>query len=172
MNASELTLLEHHHQLVNAIATSKHLSRRVRTLLVGIATFFNLNDQKAVPNRKQISERTGYCPNHITALVSEATKLGFIKSTPQYYQVDGESAPRQISNKYEFVLEKFGLYYSKAKLLLNRNLRKKKKEQAKQESLSESRIDHVNKIINEYILEHVEPHLESTYWDELPPPNQ
>ncbi|MFA0519837.1 hypothetical protein AB4501_23100, partial [Vibrio sp. 10N.222.55.E8] len=64
-------------------------------------------------------------------------------------QVEGESAPRQIANKYEFVLEKFGLFYSKAKTMLNRNLRKKSKKNKATQQTASSRVEHINQMLDE-----------------------
>ncbi|MFA0520498.1 hypothetical protein AB4501_26465, partial [Vibrio sp. 10N.222.55.E8] len=64
-------------------------------------------------------------------------------------QVEGESAPRQIANRYEFVLEKLGLCYSKAKAMLNRNLRKKSKKSKATQQAASSRVDHINNLIDE-----------------------
>ena len=147
-NPSSLKFLEHHHQLTDAVACNESLPRHVRTLLVGISTFFNLSNQCAFPNRKQISERTGYCVNHITDLIKEAVKLGVLKSTAQFIQIEGESAPRQIANKYEFALEKFGLFYNKTKALLNRNLRKKNKKNEQNQQAATSRSEYVNQLID------------------------
>ncbi|BCL74199.1 hypothetical protein VIBNIFTn2_1110010 [Vibrio nigripulchritudo FTn2] len=126
MSVSELQLLEHHNQLVSAIAESEDLPRQVRNLLVGIATFFNLNKQCSFPTRKQISERTGYCVNHVTSLISIANKIGVLKSVAQFRHNEGEAAPRQIANLYTFNLERFGLYYSALKVKQNRLKRNKK----------------------------------------------
>lgn len=127
MSESNLTLLEHHHQLINAVAMNESIPRQVKALLVGIATFFNVKNQCAFPSRRQISDRTGYCINHVTDLIKEATQRGLIKSTPQYMQVEGEAAPRQIANKYEFVLSKFGLFYSALKVKIAKEKRNKSK---------------------------------------------
>ena len=129
MKKNELTLLEHHHQVAVSILETAGLSKQLKLLLCGIATFFNVNKRNAHPSRAQLSKVTGYCTNHITALIAQAVKEGYITSKPQYRHVDGESAPRQISNLYEFTekaFKTFGLYYSAAEMLLNRNLRKKK----------------------------------------------
>ena len=144
-----LTLLQHHHELTNAIACDRQLPRQIKTLLVGISTFFNLSNQCAFPSRAQISKRTGYCTNHITTLIKQAVEMGVLVSTPQYVLVPGETAPRQISNKYEFVLESFGLFFSKAKALLNRNLRQKSTNQATNEREAKKRIDHIDTILND-----------------------
>lgn len=166
MQSSDLTLLEHHHQLGNAIARTEGIPKQVKLLLVGIATFFNVQQQCAFPKRKQIAKVTGYCPNHITAIVQQAVKLGFLKSKPQFIQVEGESAPRQIANKYEFVLEKFGLFYSKAKAMLNKNLRKKKKEEQKHEEAYSPMMDFVNEQFAEAL-----DHLSNEEHPEQSPPD-
>lgn len=144
MANSDLILLEHHHQLVNAIAKTEGVPKQVKLLLVGIATFFNVKNQCAFPKRRQIAKVTGYCPNHITSLIRQAVELGYLKSESQFTQVEGEVSPRQTANRYEFVLEKFGLFYSKTKAMLNRNLRKKKKEKQKQEEAYIPMMDFVN----------------------------
>lgn len=149
MNNADLVLLQHHNQLVNAIASTESISRGVRTLLVAVATFFNMNEQCAYPNRQQLSKRTGYHPNHITVLIKEAVELGFLTSTAQFFLVDGESAPRQVSNKYEFALETFGLFFNKAKLLLNRNLRKKKKKEQELEASRQARREFSDEQVSE-----------------------
>nr|AKN37752.1 hypothetical protein [Vibrio tasmaniensis] len=119
--------LEHHNQLTDAVACDENIPADEKALLIAISTFYNLSNQCAFPSRKQISARMGRCVNYVTELISKAKKSGRLISTAQFVQVDGESAPRQIANKYEFVLEKFGLFYSKAKAMLNRNIRKKSK---------------------------------------------
>ncbi len=153
MTTTNPELLTHHHQLMDAIARDENMARPIKSLLIGIASFFNLTNQCAFPSREQISKRTGYCPNHITALIKLCVFLGYIRSTPQFVQVEGESAPRQIANKYEFVLEKFGLFYNKAKSMLNRNLRKKdrKAEAAKKEA--KERAEHIDRILKEATFE-------------------
>lgn len=125
MNPSNLTLLEHHHQLVNAVAMNSSIPRQVRNLLVGIATFFNMGNQSAFPSRRQIAERTGYCMNHVTDLIKQACDANLIESKAQFMQIEGEVSPRQIANKYTFNLKAFGLFYSKAKALIARNKRHK-----------------------------------------------
>ncbi len=167
MSSSDLTLLEHHHQLVNAIAKTEDIPRQVRNLLVGLATYFNVHNQCAFPSRKQLTTRTGYCANHITALIKQAVDLGFLKSTPQYIQVDGEAAPRQVANKYEFILDKFGLFYSKTKALFNRNKRKKEKEQ---KNLDAS-LEPMREFVNEQIAEALEVATQENefYFDDSPP---
>ncbi|NOI41062.1 hypothetical protein F0251_21890 [Vibrio sp. 070316B] len=149
MSTDNLNLLTHHHQLENAVLMNESIPREVKNLLAGIATFFNVHNQCAFPNRQQLSKRTGYCPNHITTLIKKAKELGLLISTPQFIQIDGESAPRQIANKYEFVLEKFGLFYSKAQAMLNRNLRKQKKENQTQQANINSRVEHVEQLLRE-----------------------
>lgn len=134
MSESNLTLLEHHHQLINAVAMNESIPRQVKALLVGIATFFNVKNQCAFPSRRQISDRTGYCMNHVTDLIKEATQRGLIKSTPQYMKVEGEAAPRQIANKYEFVLSKFGLFYSELKVKIAKEKRNKNQKHSNKEA--------------------------------------
>lgn len=166
MKKDELSLLEHHNQLVDAIARDESIPRGVKNFLVGLATFFNVTNQCAFPNRRQIAKRTGYCSNHITALIKESKKLGLIKSTAQFFHIQGEDSPRQVANKYEFVLDKFGLYYNKTKALLNRNLRKKNKQQQKPE--------HTNtKPIHAPVIEkpHTETSYDYDYLEEYAPPN-
>ncbi|MFA0175384.1 hypothetical protein AB4472_09495 [Vibrio lentus] len=151
MTTSNQTLkfLEHHNQLTDAVACNVGLSRGVRTLMVGISTFYNLNKQCAFPSRKQIAERTGFCVNHITDLIKEAVELGALKSTAQFVQYEDEKAPRQTTNKYEFNLAFFGLCYSKAKSMLNRNLSKKRKENKATQQAASSRVEHINQMIDE-----------------------
>lgn len=168
-NNPTLTFLEHHNQLTDAIARSESLPRHVRTLLIGISTFFNHQKQCAFPNRKQLSARTGYCVNHITDLIKEAVELGVLKSTAQFVQIDGESAPRQIANKYEFVLEKFGLFYNKTKALLNRNLRKKNKESKEAQEASTARVDHINQLLEQAVTPELSDTQEPTWEDYSPP---
>lgn len=169
MSTDNLELLTHHHQLVNAVLTNESIPREVKNLLAGISTFFNVNNQCAFPNRQQISKRTGYCTNHITALIKKAKELGLITSTPQFVQVEGESAPRQIANKYEFVLEKFGLFYSKAKAMLNKNLRKKDKDNAAQQKSVDYRVDSVNQMLDE---SRQQPQQDQSYdWEDYTPPD-
>ncbi|QFT13600.1 hypothetical protein [Vibrio sp. THAF190c] len=169
MSTDNLKLLTHHHQLENAVLTNESIPREVKNLLAGIATFFNVNNQCAFPNRQQLSKRTGYCPNHITALIKKAKDLGLLISTPQFIQVDGESAPRQIANKYEFVLEKFGLFYNKAKALLNKNRRKKDKANTAHQEVVNKRIDAVNQMLDEC---REQPQQEQPYyWEDYTPPD-
>ncbi len=125
MSQTDLSLLTHHNQLVTAVAMQSDIPRQVRNLLVGIATFFNIGNQCAFPSRRQIAERTGYCMNHVTDLIKQATDLKLIESTAQFIHIDGETAPRQISNKYTFNLKAFGLFYSKTKALIQQSKRKK-----------------------------------------------
>lgn len=127
MQNTDLTLLTHHHQLVNAVAMRSDIPRQVRNLLVGIATFFNVGNQSAYPSRRQIAERTGYCMNHVTDLIKQASDLNLIESKAQFKQVDGEVSPRQIANEYTFNLKAFGLFYSKAKALIAQSKRKRNK---------------------------------------------
>lgn len=132
MQSSDFKLLEHHNQLVEAIIVNENLPRSLKTLLSAIASFFNVNKQCAFPSRRQIALRTGYSRNHITGLIQQAVTHGFITSTAQFMLVEGENARRQISNKYEFTLSIFGLYFSKAKALSSRFQRNKSKKNTKE----------------------------------------
>ena len=151
MTSSNQTLkfLEHHNQLTDAVACDESIPADEKSLLIAISTFYNLSNQCAFPSRKQIAARMGRCVNYVTELISKAKKSGRLISTAQFVQVEGESAPRQIANKYEFVLEKFGLFYSKAKAMLNRNLRKKEKEKQVRQAAANSRVAHVDRTLNE-----------------------
>lgn len=161
MNSSDLVLLEHHHQLVNAIAISEDpkLTRPIRTLLIGIATFFNVEKQYANPSRKSISKRTdNYCPNHITALIKQAKEAGFIKVKSQFKEYQGDSSPRQIANIYEFVLEKFNLYYSKFAVTRKKEKRQEKQKEQDWQKSTEQRVkesdEAVRLAMEEYQSEH------------------
>ncbi|MFA0080247.1 hypothetical protein AB4427_19280 [Vibrio artabrorum] len=144
-----LKFLEHHNQLTDAIACDENIPADIKALLVAISTFYNLSNQCAFPNRKQIAARMGRCVNYVTELISKAKKSGRLISTAQFILIEGESAPRQIANKYEFVLEMFGLCYSKAKTMLNRNLRKKSKKNKATQQAASSRVEHINQMLDE-----------------------
>ncbi|WP_299143960.1 hypothetical protein [uncultured Vibrio sp.] len=146
---SPLKYLEHHNQLTDAVACDESIPADEKSLLIAISTFFNLANQCAFPSRKQIAARMGRNINYVTELISKAKKSGRLISTAQFIQIEGESAPRQIANKYEFVLEKLGLFYSKAKAMLNRNLRKKSKKNKATQQAASSRVDHINQILDE-----------------------
>ncbi|WP_299695493.1 hypothetical protein [uncultured Vibrio sp.] len=151
MTASNQSLkfLEHHNQLTNAVACDESIPADEKSLLIAISTFYNLSNQCAFPSRKQIAARMGRCVNYVTELISKAKESGRLISTAQFVLIEGESAPRQIANKYEFVLEKFGLFYSKAKAMLNRNLRKKSKENKTTQQAASSRVDQINQLLDE-----------------------
>lgn len=168
MTTANPELLTHHHQLMDAIARDENMPRPVKSLLIGIASFFNLANQCAFPSRNQISKRTGYSPNYITALIKLCVFLGYIRSTPQFVHVEGEAAPRQIANKYEFVLEKFNLFYNKTKTLLNRNMRKKDKKAETRQKAAEERAEHIDRILEEATLENQKD--TSLRWEDYAPP--
>ncbi|MFA0077988.1 helix-turn-helix domain-containing protein [Vibrio artabrorum] len=151
MTTSNQTLkfLEHHNQLTDAVACDESIPADEKALLIAISTFYNLSNQCAFPSRKQIAARMGRCVNYVTELISKAKKFGRLISTAQFIQVEGESAPRQIANRYEFVLEKLGLCYSKAKAMLNRNLRKKSKKNKATQQTASSRVEHINQMLDE-----------------------
>ncbi|MFA0057697.1 hypothetical protein [Vibrio echinoideorum] len=144
-----LKFLEHHNQLTDAVACDESIPADIKALLIAISTFFNTQKQCAFPSRKKIAARMGRCVNYVTELIAKAKKAGYLKSTAQFILIKGESAPRQIANKYEFILEKLGLYYKKAKALLNRNLRKKNKKKEATQQAATSRVDHINQMLDE-----------------------
>lgn len=161
MSSSNLVLLEHHHQLVCAIAECEDpaLSRPIRSLLCAIATYFNVQAQCANPKRKSIAKRTdNYCPNHITALIRQAVSLGFLKVTPRFEKRPGDSKPRQVANMYEFALEKFGLYYSKFATARKKEQREKKNKTQAWESTSAERIQASDEAVRLAKLEYSDEH--------------
>ena len=159
-----LKFLEHHNQLTNAVACDESIPADEKSLLIAISTFYNLSNQCAFPSRKQIAARMGRCVNYVTELISKAKKSGRLISTAQFILIEGESAPRQIANKYEFVLEKFGLFYSKAKAMLNRNLRKKNKENKATQQAASSRVDHINQLLDDAHISDIPE------WEDYTPP--
>ncbi|WP_412497229.1 hypothetical protein [Vibrio fluvialis] len=113
MEASNLKLLEHHLQLVEAILSSEHIPKELRYFLSQLGSFFNLDKQCAFPTRRRLSERSGYSKSYISELIRRCRDLELITVTPQYHAAHGDSAPRQIANLYRFNLEKFGFYCDK-----------------------------------------------------------
>ena len=113
MEASNLKLLEHHLQLVEAILISEHIPKELRYFLSQLGSFFNLDRQCAFPTRRRLSERSGYSKSYISELVRRCKEHGFISVTPQYHKSETDSAPRQIANLYRFNLDKFGFYCDK-----------------------------------------------------------
>ncbi|HEQ3434848.1 TPA: hypothetical protein VGS73_003576 [Vibrio cholerae] len=113
MEASNLKLLEHHLQLVEAILSSEHIPKELRYFLSQLGSFFNLDRQCAFPTRRRLSERSGYSKSYISELVRRCKEAGYITVSPQYYKSEGDKAARQIANLYQFNLEKFGFYCNK-----------------------------------------------------------
>ena len=165
----ELTLLEHHNQLTDAIARDESIPADIKSLLISISTFFNTQKQCAFPSRKQIAARMGRCVNYVTELIAKSKKAGYLISTAQFIKTEIDSAPRQTVNKYEFALEMFGLYYRKAKALLNRNLRKKDKKKEASQQATNDRVDHVNQLLEKASMAE-QPDSNSFEWEEYQPP--
>ncbi|MCY9829407.1 hypothetical protein [Vibrio chagasii] len=165
----ELTLLEHHNQLTDAIARDESIPADIKALLVCLSTFFNTQKQCAFPSRKKIAARMGCCVNYVTELIAKANKTGRLIVTAQFIQTDIDSAPRQTVNKYEFALEMFGLYYNKAKTLLNRNLRKKNKKKEATQQAATARVDHINQLFRGST-ESEQPNIDTFEWEEYEPP--
>ncbi|MFA0012005.1 hypothetical protein AB4391_01465 [Vibrio lentus] len=165
----ELTLLEHHNQLTDAIARDESISADIKSLLVCISTFFNTQKQCAFPSRKKIAARMGCCVNYVTELIAKAKKTGRIKVTAQFTKTAIDSAPRQVANKYEFALEMFGLYYKKAKTLFNRHLRKKNKKKEATQQASAARVDYITQQLDEASVSE-QPDIDTYEWEEYEPP--
>ncbi|EDP57985.1 hypothetical protein [Vibrio sp. AND4] len=147
--SNTLTLITHHHQLTDLILKSADIPREIKSLLIGISSFYNLRNDNAFPTRKLLSERTGYSANYITHLIAKAVKHGYLKVTPQFRQVEGEKGPRQTSNIYNIVLSKLGGFYSKTKAAMNIACRKRNKEKSIHQEKVQSRIDFVDSTLKQ-----------------------
>jgi hypothetical protein len=131
MTTANLQLLTHHHTLVATI-NKLHFPTHVKMGMMAIAEFFNLQHEKATPTRKQIANITGLSLSSITRNIALGVKTGILIRTAQYTHCEGESAPRQIANKYTFNFSLLGLSVS-------RKARKEKKKADQQRAAKQNR---------------------------------
>lgn len=131
MSNKGLTLLVHHSQLIAAIKELKDVDLGVLWFMMTLAQSYNVKNGCAFPSRKVLSKNSGYSEAYISYLASMAEKFGFINRIFRFKQVKGEKAPRQISNKYTFNLEKFGLFFSKVKSMITKEKKPKKESKNK-----------------------------------------
>ena len=131
MNSDNLQLVEHHHQIVNAIVTCPEIDRVAKNVLTNLASTYNLKDECSKQTRAYIANLAQCSKSTVTRIVAYAERKGWITRTAQYKQVEGESAPRQIANKYEFNLSRLGLIISK-KARQERQEQRRKAEMKKQ----------------------------------------
>ncbi|MEZ9998967.1 hypothetical protein AB4428_11750 [Vibrio lentus] len=164
-----LTDITHHNQLADHIIKSVTIPRQLKTVLVAIATFYNLVNDNAFPTRKELAKRTGYSINYITYLIAYACREGFLVSTPRFIKGERDSAPRQSSNNYRIILSAIGARFSKVKAMLNKNLRQKKKEDEMQELLRNERVDHANQLLGEAPVSE-QPYIDTYEWEGYEPP--